>query len=153
MKLFYLFFILLATWAIPAFSQEASQQCSFLKHSEPVWNAEYMEDQWFLVRGTGVDSIKNDIHALVEAWNELSDIDVSLIEIKTEYVHIAIPESDRLTQSSGTSGAMVTLATLVYTLTEHPVCNHLFLDFEEGDHAEPGIYSRADFLDSFVICY
>ena len=45
----------------------------------------------------------------------------------------------------GSSGNYGFMAEVVYSLTEIPDVNYVFLDFEELDHATPGLYSRKDF--------
>ena len=151
-RLFLLFCILFAAFHL-VFSQNQGTSCASFHNDGVVWDTEYVDGQWYLVRGKGLDDIESDMNKLLEAWNKTSDIQIVLREIKPEYVKIEIPNSEKLTQSFGSTGAMTILASLVYTLTEHPQCNYLYLDFEEGDHAAPGIYSRSDYMDDFVICY
>jgi len=48
-------------------------------------------------------------------------------------------------QQLGSSGNYGFMAEIVYSLTEIPDVNYVFLDFQEVDHATPGLYSRKDF--------
>jgi hypothetical protein len=41
------------------------------------------------------------------------------------------------------------MAIATYTLTEMAGIKYVHYDFEEGDHAEPGTYSRANFNKGF----
>ncbi|MBD1429553.1 MULTISPECIES: hypothetical protein [Sphingobacterium] len=48
-------------------------------------------------------------------------------------------------QQLGSSGNYGFMAEIVYSLTEIPDVNYVYLDFQEVDHATPGLYSRKDF--------
>ncbi len=45
----------------------------------------------------------------------------------------------------GSSGAETYLAEVTFNLTEINGINFIDIQFPEGDHASPGIYSRTDF--------
>ena len=68
-------------------------------------------------------------------------------KISGDTVYLKIPDATYLTQQMGSSGPRVFLSGLVYTLTGLDGINHVNLDFEEGDHAGPGTYSRESFKD------
>lgn len=57
-------------------------------------------------------------------------------------IWINIPDATYLTQQSGSTGAYEHLGTIVYNLTEIPGIKWVKLDFDEGDHAAPGVYGR-----------
>jgi hypothetical protein len=57
-------------------------------------------------------------------------------------VFVSIPESEVLTQQMGTAGAESFMVTTVYSFTEIKDIKYVSFDFEAGDHASPGIYSR-----------
>lgn len=67
--------------------------------------------------------------------------------VKTSHdtIFIRIPDSDYLTQRLGSTGAMMRMAMFVYDFTELPGIRYVNFDFEEGDHAAPGTYSRESF--------
>jgi hypothetical protein len=56
-----------------------------------------------------------------------------------------IDDSEFLTQRMGTSGAAQYLAGAIINLTSIKEAKFVRLNFEEGDHAGPGIWSRKDF--------
>lgn len=60
---------------------------------------------------------------------------------------VKINESTFLTQRMGTTGADAYLSVATYTLTESENVNYVHFDFEEGDHAIPGTYSRQYYID------
>ncbi|HEY5465360.1 MAG TPA: hypothetical protein VIJ95_19050 [Hanamia sp.] len=83
---------------------------------------------------------------LIQVINEnFPDIHLDLIKISHDTIFVKIPDSKKLTQGLGDSGAENYLASATYTLTE--LKNIKFVNFamEAGDHAEPGVYSREDF--------
>lgn len=84
--------------------------------------------------------------ALVDALNQsYPDIHLDLKSISHDTMYISIPESNRLTQQMGSTGAYNYLATAVYNLTELNKIKYVHFQFTEGDHAAPGTYSRSDF--------
>jgi len=68
-------------------------------------------------------------------------------KISHDTIYVKIKESTFLTENIGTTGAMLYLAGVVYNLTELKKVKYVNLDFEEGDHASPGVYSRDAFVD------
>lgn len=53
-------------------------------------------------------------------------------------------------QQLGSSGNYGFMAEVVYSLTEFSDVSYVFLNFEEVDHAIPGLYSRKDFDNKFI---
>lgn len=75
------------------------------------------------------------------------DIPVELDKISYDTVFVKIDNSSVLTQQSGTAGADAFLATVIYNLSEFRNITCVNFDFEPGDHAVPGTYSREDFIE------
>lgn len=83
---------------------------------------------------------------LIQLINDnFSDIHLDLIKISHDTIYVKIPDSKKLTQELGDSGAENYLASATYTLTELKNIKFVNLAMEPGDHAEPGVYSREDF--------
>ncbi len=113
----------------------------------PPYNVEINEKtgQLSLVRsnqnleGAGVDDI-------VAAINEkYPDIKLDLVKAGNDTISLKIDDATQLTQGMGSAGAESYLAELTYSLTELKGVKVVRLDFEEGDHAMPGVYTRDDF--------
>lgn len=113
----------------------------------PPYNVEINEKtgQLSLVRsnqnleGAGVDDI-------VAAINEkYPDIKLDLVKAGNDTISLKIDDATQLTQGMGSAGAESYLAELTYSLTELKGVKAVRLDFEEGDHAMPGVYTRDDF--------
>ena len=85
----------------------------------------------------------------------LADINMLWPEIEARYqktssdtIFIRIPDSEYLTQRMGSSGPPGYMALVTYVLTELPGIRYVDFNFEEGDHAIPGVFSREDFKNS-----
>jgi hypothetical protein len=74
-------------------------------------------------------------------------IKVDLVKLDAQMVTLKIDDATKLTQTMGSAGAEAYLAELTYSLTELPGIKKVEIDFQEGDHAMPGIYQRQDFAD------
>lgn len=74
------------------------------------------------------------------------EIQFELIKISNDTANIKIENSDYLTQQCGTAGANSYIANVVYNLSEFKNIKLVNFDFELGDHAVPGVYSRKDFV-------
>ena len=116
----------------------------------PVWTYEY-------------DSVSGDSHLkkLRELTNEErsagtliaiasgGEVQLKLIRVSGDTMYVTIPDSKVLTQQMGSTGATQFMATATYTLTEMSGVKYIHFDFQEGDHAEPGTYSRENFNKGF----
>jgi hypothetical protein len=76
---------------------------------------------------------------------------LKLINIKGNVANVEVINAEHLTQRMGTSGADHFLAIATFTLTEHKEIKFINFIFEVGDHANPGIYSRENFLENWEI--
>ena len=113
----------------------------------PPYNVEINEKtgQLSLVRsnqnleGAGVDDIVAAIN------KKYPDIKLDLVKAGNDTISLKIDDATQLTQGMGSAGAESYLAELTYSLTELKGVKAVRLDFEEGDHAMPGVYTRDDF--------
>lgn len=72
-------------------------------------------------------------------------IKLDLVNEGTDTVEVKIDDASKLNQQMGTAGAEAYLAELTFSFTELKGVKAVKIDFEEGDHAMPGVYSRDDF--------
>lgn len=70
------------------------------------------------------------------------NVKLEFLRTSNDTVYLKIPQAAYLTQQMGSTGATMKLATIIYDLTEIPGIRYVNLDFEEGDHAQPGTFSR-----------
>lgn len=73
------------------------------------------------------------------------DMQLVFKKIGHDTLYVRMPQSTRLTNNIGDTGAENYLATVVFNLTELPGIKYVNLSFSPGNHAEPGVYSRDDF--------
>jgi hypothetical protein len=71
---------------------------------------------------------------------------IEYVMVKDATVYLRIRDAEQLTQRSGSFGAETYLADATFTMTSLDGIDRIHLDFPEGDHAIPGFYSRASFL-------
>jgi anionic cell wall polymer biosynthesis LytR-Cps2A-Psr (LCP) family protein len=74
-----------------------------------------------------------------------TNIKLDFIKISGDTIYAKIDDATYLTQQMGTTGAMQYMARTVYNLTELPGIHYVNLNFEEGDHAAPGVFNRDSF--------
>jgi hypothetical protein len=67
---------------------------------------------------------------------------VLLIDVRDDTAFVRIDEDEQLTQQMGSAGATSYLQAVTYTLTSIAGIDHVDFDFDEGDHAAPGRYTR-----------
>ena len=83
---------------------------------------------------------------LVSLLNQnFPDIHLDFVKVSHDTVYVKIPDSKKLTQEIGDTGADDYLAATTYTLTESKNIKFVNIAMKAGDHAEPGVYSRGDF--------
>ena len=71
---------------------------------------------------------------------------LKLIGIAGQVISVEVINDEYLTQRMGSTGAAEFLATATLTLTEYENTKFVDFNFEAGDHANPGMYSREGFL-------
>ena len=74
------------------------------------------------------------------------NVELSYLKTSGDTLFVKVNKSTYLTQRMGTSGAEAYLAEVTYNLTELTGINFVDINFKMGDHAEPGTYSRTDFV-------
>lgn len=83
---------------------------------------------------------------IIAALNgNFSDVQLQLKKISHDTIYVSIPDSKKLTQEMGNTGAENYLASAVFNLTELKNVKYVNFDMKEGDHAGPGVFSRNDF--------
>lgn len=112
-----------------------------------IWTIEFdIETSNFYMKET--NSLKpQTLNQVIDRLNEQNpNIQIELCKTSNDTAYVKIENSDFLTQQCGTAGADSYLASVVYNLTEFKNIECVNFDFELGDHAVPGTYSRKDFI-------
>lgn len=95
---------------------------------------------------------------VIEELNDTWDADVQRglalanPTLRNDTLMLDLENAHIFTQRMGTTGAMITKALIVYSLTEDPSVRHVALRYEEGDHGgPPGVFERDDVDDDLTI--
>ena len=75
-------------------------------------------------------------------------VQVKYIRTSHDTVYVSIPDSHVLTQQMGSTGALEFMVSTTFTFTELKGIQFVSFDFEEGDHAAPGVYDRTSWTSS-----
>ena len=108
----------------------------------PIWVYDCVGEKIIKVREINKDTITASNLTKLLNRNYENQVRIELVQVKQDSVLVTIPNSTFLTQSMGTTGAEEYLIEAVFTLTELPGIEFVEFEFEEGDHATPGVYSR-----------
>lgn len=101
------------------------------------------------------DSMANwnnlNVDSLVSGLNERNpEIRLEKTGQRGDTVFLHIHDAIFLTEELGSSGARQYLADVVINLTAVPGINFVSFDFQEGDHASPGLYGKK-FVEGFKL--
>lgn len=113
------------------------------------WNTSYNETTQRLqldhkaasMAGVGHEEIINLLN------KKYPGITMKFVSMQGDTIVTRIDDAMQLTQSIGTSGAEAYLAEATFSLTEIPAIKAVKIEFEVGDHAMPGTFTRASFKD------
>lgn len=120
------------------------------KSTEPLWEYDIEKDN--PVKKENTENGNRSIQTLLETVNLQYEDKVKLdyIRLGHDTLFLKIENADHLSRESGSLGAEAILSTIIFTLTESDSVNFVDLDFEEGDHAAPGTYTRDQFLKKSI---
>lgn len=112
------------------------------------WSAELAPKTGVIMKRTtplAADSVTvlNIIQMLNDTYPE---IPLKFLKLSNDTMFVKVSNSKYLTQQMGSSGPEVYMADVTYNLTEIAGVNFVAIMFKEGDHAQPGIFSRTDFV-------
>lgn len=113
------------------------------------WNTTYNEATQRLELDHKAGSMAGvDYQDIINLLNKkYPGIRMKYIRMQRDTIVTRIDDASQLTQSIGTSGAESYLAEATFSLTEIPTIKVVRIEFQEGDHAMPGSYTRASFKD------
>ena len=116
--------------------------------SHYIWGTDFQGRKgWVPVKLRPLTGDSLAIQPMVAMLNEqYPDIRLSYIKTAGDTAFLKIADSKYLTQQMGTDGGDSYLGMVTYNLTEIKDVNYVSFSFKKGDHAEPGVYSRTDFM-------
>jgi hypothetical protein len=101
-----------------------------------------------MIKKDGISPDALTSQAVIDFLNSKNQfIQIQFIKTSGDTLYAKIPDATYLTQQMGSSGPTIFFAEAVYNLTEIPGIRFVNFDFEEGDHASPGVFNRDTFKD------
>jgi hypothetical protein len=115
--------------------------------ASPPYSVELNETTQELTIKRNMQNIEGlDTQDILDALNKkYPGIRLYLVSVARDSVKVKIADASQLTQQMGSTGAEAYLAEATYSLTELPGIKVVSFDFDEGDHAQPGSYTRESF--------
>lgn len=113
--------------------------------TDAIWDFQYdtITDRSNLVKSDTYNTENLGIEDIVQIINTTwPEVQIEYIRTSQDTIFIRIPNSSELTQQMGSTGAQQFLTAATYSLTELDDIKYVSFDFEEGDHAVPGVYHR-----------
>ncbi len=75
------------------------------------------------------------------------EVKMEVKKLSNDTLFLKTDNGKYLTQRMGSTGAFNYLKEVTYNLTEVNKIHYVNFEFKEGDHAQPGTYSRSDFVN------
>jgi hypothetical protein len=118
------------------------------KDSVSIWVYDYLKEMPVKNREINADTLTpKKLIDFINSYKGGDKIHLAFVKISHDTMYVKIIESTFLTQQMGTTGADDYMSTTIFTLTELKGIKYVNFDFEEGDHAAPGTYSRQYYID------
>lgn len=117
------------------------------KNKHSIWDYDCMKDTVMQIRNVTSDTLTHEILMNFINTDYQDKIYLEYVKTKHDTLFVIINDSHYLTQQMGTAGADDYMISATFTLTELQEVGFVNFDFEEGDHAIPGTYSRKYYLD------
>lgn len=146
-RLFYLSAILIA---ICSCGNSKTKEEEVVVKEVTVWKANLNDTTGMLYMEKATTSEIDSLSAssVIGYMNSLyGNIKLDYVKTGNDTLYLKIPDARYLTQQMGSTGPEMYFVELVYNLTEATSKKYVNVDFEEGDHAQPGTYSREDFKE------
>lgn len=155
-KIIYYSLILLSLSACRNNEKEIAENKNSVKSNVPIpkkvvtipYTVEYNEQtQKIELKHHAADDLsKSSAEEMIEAVNlKYPEIQMQLSGKDPGVIHVKINDAAYLSQNIGSMGARIYLAEATYALTEISGIKGVDFMFSEGDHAAPGLYTRASF--------
>jgi hypothetical protein len=101
-----------------------------------------------VTRNPGFKNSNFTIDSIIKGLNlKYREIPLEKIKLSHDTLYTQIKNSDYLGEQIGSTGAAYYLAEAIMNLTSVSGVNYVNMDFAEGSHASPGVFTRKDFED------
>lgn len=112
-----------------------------------IWAFDYMKDTLIQIHNVDRDTLSPELLVTLINLDYRDQVHCEFIKYHDDTVFVRIPDSEYLTQSMGTTGAYEYMIGATFTITELEGIEFVNFEFEYGDHAQPGTYTRQQFID------
>ena len=86
------------------------------------------------------------LDSLIKGLNDnYPNVKLEKLKQSHDTLYTLIKDSEYLTQRMGSTGAEIYVADVILNLTTVPGVQYVNIEFEEGDHAGPGTWSKENF--------
>lgn len=126
----------------------AADSAVIIKNSPDIWTADFESttNTFKIHKPTNARLDTLSANTLIASINNNWDsVHLDFIKVSHDTIYVNIPNSEKLTEGLGNTGAENYMATTTFSLTEIKGIKYVNYDFKTGDHSSPGVYSRADF--------
>lgn len=128
----------------------AADSAVIIKNSPDIWTADFQSTtNTFKIHkpaNTRPDTLSAN-RLIASINNNWDAVHLNFIKVSHDTIYVNIPNSERLTEGLGSTGAENYMATTTFSLTEIKGIKYVNYNFKMGDHASPGVYSRTDFKE------
>lgn len=126
----------------------AADSAIVIKNSPDIWTVDFESttNTFKIHKPTNArpDTLSAD-KLIASINNNWDSIHLNFIKVSHDTIYVNIPNSEKLTEGLGSTGAENYMATTTFSLTEIEGIKYVNYGFKMGDHASPGVYSRSDF--------
>jgi hypothetical protein len=117
------------------------------KDNHYFWSSEFDNKGLLMIKVRPLPEDSLTAASIIQLQNDLyPEIQVRFDRMSNDTIFVTIPNSTYLTQQTGSSGPEGYFAELTYNLTELKNITYVDIRFKRGDHAQPGTFSRTDFV-------
>lgn len=134
------------TTTLPRDSEETELQPSELADKSEFYIWKVDNDQQTISQNPEMHPEYYSVDTLIMGLNErYPHIVLEKLRMGHDTLYTAIKDAQYLTEQMGSTGSEQYIAAAVINLTSVPGVNYVRMDFEEGSHAQPDVWSRQAF--------
>ena len=128
--------------------EPAADSAVVIKNSPDIWTADFESttNTFKIHKPTNARPDTLSANRLIASINNNWDaVHLNFMKVSHDTIYVNIPNSEKLTEGLGSTGAENYMATTTFSLTEIKGIKYVNYNFKMGDHASPGVFTREDF--------
>lgn len=115
-----------------------------------IWEIDF--DNKTITKNPDFNNVNVSVDSLIKGLNmKYGNIPLKKINFSHDTLYTRILDSEHLAERMGSTGSAYYIAEAIINLTTVPGVNFVKMDFTEGSHAAPGIFSRENYSDFKII--